>query len=120
MILMRNLRGKRRSINQDRNFSEASYGRLLNAESSRDVWNLVLQLFEEEHGFALGRNWLAQNVSPELRFSDHGTTVVLNCTTASVARRIDRDYLPNLEQWFAQALNCSPAEVFILVEAEAI
>ncbi len=65
----------------------------------QQAWDAVLDAFQQKHGKATCRSWLANTAIVGLR----GNTVIIRCPSAFARQWIGEHYLPDLTRWWRTA-----------------
>lgn len=65
----------------------------------QQAWDAVLDAFQQKHGKAVCRSWLANTIITDLR----GNTVIIRCPSAFACQWINQHYMPDLTRWWRTA-----------------
>ncbi len=80
----------------------------------QQAWDAVLDAFQQKHGKAPCRSWLASTSITGLR----GNTVIIRCPSAFVCQWIQQHYLPDLTRWWRTATEGGAAVASVELIAE--
>ncbi len=65
----------------------------------QQAWDAVLDAFQQKHGKAVCRSWLANTIVTDLQ----GNTVIIRCPSAFACQWINQHYMPDLNRWWRTA-----------------
>ena len=74
-----------------------------NVIALQEAWNSVQRSFEQKHGSAACRSWLANTVVINTKSYLGRTLVTLQCPSKFIVEWITRHYLADLNCWFSEA-----------------